>query len=137
MSFVEADFLTWEGAPGYDFVSFVATLHHLPFPQALERAAALLRPGGVLAILGLSRARSWLEAVARSSIAFPVSLGFRLTRARASVGAPLLEPSMTLDEIRRHAPSILPTAVIRRHLLWRYSLLWTRPPGSWKTPVPS
>jgi SAM-dependent methyltransferase len=128
LRFVEADFLTWPVGISYDFVSMIATLHHLPFDQALTRATSLLQPGGVLAVLGLDRARSFLEAGARSAIAYPVSRYYRCTRQTSSVGAPTLDPPMTLDDIRRQVIAVLPGAIVRRHLLWRYSLVWVKPP---------
>lgn len=126
LRFVEADFLTWQVGSSYDFVSMIATLHHLPFAEALARAASVLQPGGVLAVLGLDRASSLLEAGARSAIAYPVSGYYRLTRQPSPVGAPTLDPSMTLDEIGRQAIEVLPGATVRRHLLWRYSLSWVK-----------
>jgi SAM-dependent methyltransferase len=123
---VEADFLTWPVEGSYDFVSMIATLHHLPFAEALSKAAGVLHPAGVLAVLGLDRAPSLLVAGARSAIAYPVSAYYRCTRHTSRVGAPTLEPSMTFDEVRRQAVEILPGAIVRRHLLWRFSLLWVK-----------
>lgn len=128
LRFAEADFLTWSTTSCYDFVSMIATLHHLPFAEALTRAADVLQPGGVLVVLGLDRARSLFEAGAKSAIAYPVSAYYRLTCRTSSVGAPTRDPSMTLDEIRRQAVGVLPSATVRRHLLWRYSLFWIKPP---------
>jgi SAM-dependent methyltransferase len=125
-SYVEADFMTCELGNDFDFVSFVASLHHLPFDAALTKAAGLLRPGGVLAVLGLDRARSFAHAAARSAIAYPVSGYYRLTRGFSEVGAPILDPVMTLEDIRHRAAELLPGAVVRRHVLWRYSLIWTK-----------
>jgi len=127
LRFVESDFLTFESADHYDFVSFVATLHHLPFAEAMTRAKNLVRPGGVIAVLGLDRATSWIDEGRRSVLAYPVSIFHRLTRRVAPVGAPIAEPAMTLEEIRREALAVVPDATIERHLLWRYSLLWTKP----------
>ena len=129
LHFAEASFLTWPEEESYDFVSMIAVLHHLPFAEALTRAARMLRPGGVLAVLGLDRPRTLLHACARSAIAYPVSLYYRSTRQTATVGAPIREPSMTYDEIRKQATELLPGAIVRRHLLWRYSLVWTKPAG--------
>jgi ubiquinone/menaquinone biosynthesis C-methylase UbiE len=92
LGFVEADFLTWSVPSSYDFVSMIAALHHLPFDQALTRVTSVLQPGGVLAVLGLSRARSFLDAAARSAIAYPVSGYYRTTRQTSAVGAPMLDP---------------------------------------------
>lgn len=124
--FVAADFMKWTADEAYDFISMIAVLHHLPFSDALTKAAQLLRPGGVLVVLGLDRAASLAHAGARSLIAFPLSRYYRLTRRRSPVGAPTLEPTMTLSEIRQQASVLLPRSVIRRHLLWRYSLVWKK-----------
>jgi len=44
---IEADFLVYEEAVPYDAVLFTRSLHHMaPVAKALNRAAALLRPGG-------------------------------------------------------------------------------------------
>jgi len=44
---IEADFLFYEEAEPYDAVLFTRSLHHMaPVAKALNRAAALLRPGG-------------------------------------------------------------------------------------------
>ncbi len=53
---VEDDLLTVplpEG--GLDAIVSIAVLHHLPLAPALPRFAAALRPGGVLAAVGLPR----------------------------------------------------------------------------------
>jgi SAM-dependent methyltransferase len=124
--FIEADFMTWPADKAYDFISMVAVLHHLPLEEALTKASGLLRPGGTLAVLGLDSANSLFHAAARGSIGQPVSLYYRVTRRTSVVGAPTLEPTMTLGEIRRRLDKLLPGATIRRHLLWRYSLVWTK-----------
>jgi len=79
----------------------------------------------VLAILGLYRA-STLTDLAWSAVAFPASRWLRLTRGLAEVNAPVTAPSMTLREIREAAARLLPGAMVTRHLLWRYSLIWTK-----------
>jgi 2-polyprenyl-3-methyl-5-hydroxy-6-metoxy-1,4-benzoquinol methylase len=123
---IEADFLTWPADGTYDFVSMIAVLHHLPFSEALTRASALLRPGGVLAVLGLDRHVSWPDQIGRGGIAFATSAFYRATRSTTAVGAPITDPVMTLGEIRQQALTLLPGAVIRRRLLWRYSLVWIK-----------
>ena len=125
--FVHADFMTWTADEPYDFISMIAVLHHLPFGPALKKSAGLLRPGGVLAVLGLHRARSFVHMGARSLVGYPVSAFYRMTRSTADVGAPVLDPTMTLPEIRREAGAHLPGATIQRHVLWRYSLTWVKP----------
>jgi SAM-dependent methyltransferase len=125
--FVEADFMRWKADVPYDFVSMVAVLHHLPFGAALIKAADLLRPGGALVVLGLDREPSLLHLAARCLIAVPMTGYYRIVRRASPVGAPTLDPTMTLSEIRRDASRLLPGAIVRRHALLRYSLVWTKP----------
>jgi 2-polyprenyl-3-methyl-5-hydroxy-6-metoxy-1,4-benzoquinol methylase len=125
--FVEADFLTWEPATTYDAVSMIAVLHHLPFRSALLKAAALLRPGGVLIVLGLDRSSSLSHYLAANTVATLMSLCYATLRHSSPVGAPIAEPQMTLRQIRDECAPLLPGARIQRHALRRYSLLWVKP----------
>jgi hypothetical protein len=34
---------------------------------------------------------------------------------------------MTFDAIRQFANDLLPGAIVRQHLFWRYSLVWRKP----------
>ncbi len=124
--FVEADFITWRPEGPYDAVTMVAVLHHLPFRAALMKAAALLRPGGVLLVLGLDRSPSWRHYVTTGVVAALISAWYRALHGSLPVGAPIAEPQMTLADIREQAASLLPGAVIRRNALLRYSLMWTK-----------
>jgi hypothetical protein len=36
-------------------------------------------------------------------------------------------PAQTYRDVRRMAASVLPGSEFRRHLLWRYSISWTKP----------
>ena len=121
------DFMTCtdEGG-GYDFVCALASLHHLPLPGALERMKSLLRPGGVLGVIGLYRSQG-ITDFACSLAAFPVSLWLRLTHPRVPESVPLRDPDLTLLEIRTLAGELLPGAVLKRRLLWRYTLLYHAP----------
>jgi hypothetical protein len=38
-------------------------------------------------------------------------------------------PPQTYAQVRRIASDILPGVRYRRHLLWRYSLIWCKPPA--------
>ena len=54
LAFVDGDVMTHPFAlESFDFISAVATLHHLPLEAALVRLRSLLRPGGVLVVIGL------------------------------------------------------------------------------------
>jgi 2-polyprenyl-3-methyl-5-hydroxy-6-metoxy-1,4-benzoquinol methylase len=127
MHFVEGDVMNDPFAEGsFDFISAVATLHHLPLRPALERFQSLLRPGGVLALIGLYRPQT-IEDYAWAAAAFPASRVLKWLRGRTEVTAPLQEPKETLSEIRAACEEILPGGVFRRRLFFRYSFVWRKP----------
>jgi len=127
ITFIEGDMMTYPFADAsFDFIALVATIHHLKLRPALARLQKLLKPGGVLAIVGLYRAETLTDYVL-AAIAFPVSWMFRLFRGYADVGAPVQEPKETLREIRKECDLLLPGASLRRRLLFRYSLTWRKP----------
>jgi ubiquinone/menaquinone biosynthesis C-methylase UbiE len=122
------DFLTTELLPdSFDFVVCVAALHHMDADAALRRMRELVRPGGGLAVLGLAQSR-YPADLARDIAATLVSRGYRLLRGKWESPAPIvLPPPHTYGEIRTLAERTLPGVRFRRHLLWRYSLNWTKP----------
>jgi 2-polyprenyl-3-methyl-5-hydroxy-6-metoxy-1,4-benzoquinol methylase len=127
LRFIQRDFLTWETSERYDAITMIATLHHMPFDAAVKQATALLRPGGVLIVLGLDRSPTPIHLIAQAALALPVSRFYWATRRTGEVGAPIKEPDMTLRQIRTRARVLLPGATIERHLLWRYSMVWSKP----------
>jgi SAM-dependent methyltransferase len=129
ITFVTGDVLTYPLQPkSFDFVVAVASLHHLPLRAALQKFSDLLRPGGVLAIVGLYRIATPAD-YALSVTALPISLIIRSLRGEEQVGAPIQEPTETLRTIRREASSILPGAVLRRQFFFRYTIVWRKPEG--------
>jgi len=127
LSFVEGDVMTHAFAGGgFDLVASIATLHHLPLDPALARFRDLLRPGGVLAVIGLYRIRT-LSDIAYAHLAMPVSWWLRLTNDYEEVAAPIRDPEETLAEIGESVQKILPGAEFTRQLLFRYSLIWRKP----------
>ena len=127
VSFIEGDAMTYPFARNsFDFIAVVATLHHLPLIAALERFRELLKPGGVLAVIGLYRLHS-IADYAFAAIAKPISLIVRVVRPVPAVSAPIREPATTLRTVRAACGQILPGAVLRRRFFFRYSLLWRKP----------
>lgn len=126
VSVVESGFADYSSAP-VDLVVFVASLHHLDLRSSLSHARELLRPGGDLAVVGLSAntsVRDWLW----SGMCLPaVVLGSRLHRETRDIGVVVTEPRDGLDEIRRIAEEVLPGVRIRRALYYRYLLRWRKP----------
>jgi SAM-dependent methyltransferase len=127
--------------PGsFDLVTSVAMLHHMDAALALKRMSGLLRPGGVLAIVGLARDRT----PADFGWAVPASAGTQLHRladaSRHRLPPPhqpplVWPPPLSFGQMRRLAERLLPGVRYRRHLYWRYSLIWAKPAVS-PGPVP-
>ena len=126
VQFVEADFLRYHFDEQFDFISASASLHHMPFDQALEKMVSLLRPGGVLAVLGCFH-EAGLADLGIALVATPVNTFYALSRGLVKSGAPTRPADMSLREIRAHVSSYLPNAHLRRLLLWRYLLTWQKP----------
>ena len=118
--------------PGrYDFISCLASLHHMEF-DILAALRDALRPGGVLAVLGLYRDDR--SPVVRAPLAAPLNVAFRVAhRVREGGGdpdrvrPPVRDAEMTLPQIRARAAELLPGAVISPRLFWRYVLAYRQP----------
>jgi len=108
---------------GYDFVSCIASLHHLPFTVTVRKLRDALRPGGVLAVLGLNRLSP--GDLPFGAVAFlPNRVRCRLSPDGGDPVPPIKDPDLTLPQIRAGARDLLPGARIRRRLYFRYSLVY-------------
>ena len=91
---------------GYDAITTVSSLHHMPLEDALERLVGLLRPGGVLVVVGHYRPATSgdrvLELIALpANGAVGAALALRgLSGKPDDEGMPVLPPSTTLTELR-------------------------------------
>lgn len=113
-------------ADEFDAVLSVATLHHIDAAKGLTRLAELVRPGGVVGIVGLA-ANDWWDlpcaAIGQSS-----RLALGLVRGHWEHSAPIAwPPPETYRQMKRIAAEVLPGSRYRRHLLGRYSLIWKKP----------
>ncbi len=129
IDYVVGDVLTHPFEPAsFDLVTAVASLHHMDATAGLERMASLLRPGGLLAILGLARSRHPAD-FALDLAAVVGSRIHRLTKAVWAQPSPTVwPPPETYRGMRALASRVLPGCRYRQHLLWRYSLVWTKAP---------
>ncbi|MFB8214018.1 class I SAM-dependent methyltransferase [Streptomyces anulatus] len=116
----------------YDVITCVATIHHLPFGEALTHLRRHLAPGGTLIVVGLYRPRSrsdyLIDAVAIPSniaMAWIKNKGRKAPRP-AAMTAPTRPATMPFADIVRDARLVLPGARPRRRLFWRYTLVWKR-----------
>jgi SAM-dependent methyltransferase len=127
VGYVEQDFRNEPYRPGsFDFICSVTAVHHMNFSAALTRMRELARPGGCVAVVGLARDASPAD-LARGVVAAPVNRVLRMIHGESSPGAPIAAPDMSWDQVRAAARDLLPGVSYRRHLLWRYSLVWRKP----------
>jgi 2-polyprenyl-3-methyl-5-hydroxy-6-metoxy-1,4-benzoquinol methylase len=119
------DFLEFDpGDRRFDLITFVASLHHMPLQPALLQARRLLRPGGAVAVVGLSANRT-VRDIAWSAMCLPVvTVASRWHREVPDIGVVMTDPQDGFDDIRRVAEEVLPGAVMRRALYYRYLLRW-------------
>jgi len=121
-------------------VASINTLHHLSLAPLLRRMGKALRPGGALLVLDLYEAGGVADLLVGTA-GFPASMAIRLAKTGALSGThqpPELGRAWeehyatdrfpTLSEVRGAcAEAGLRGAKVRRHILWRYSVVWRKP----------
>lgn len=108
----------------FDVITFVASIHHLPLRESLQEVRQMLRPGGELAVVGISANKTIADWAWAGRCAPAARMGSWLHRETHDIGVFVAEPGESLGEIRLVAGGVLPGAVIRRGLYYRYRLLW-------------
>ena len=127
--------VTWEMPENhFDCIASIATLHHMSLEDILPKLKRGLKPGGVLLILDILRSQGLSDRL-RDVVSMPYGLVLKLTksgRLRPSRAARqawaehgTTDHYLTLGQVRA-ACSVLPGAQIKPHLLWRYSVVWTK-----------
>jgi SAM-dependent methyltransferase len=136
IDFQVTDVLDWDWPEEhFDCIASIATLHHLPLEAMLQMMRAALRVGGTLLILDLF-AQDGLSDALMGLLAVPPSLILRTART-GSLGAPRAvravwaeharhDSLLTLAQVRRVCSTVLPGARVRKHLFWRYSVVWRK-----------
>jgi SAM-dependent methyltransferase len=139
VEYLVADAASWEfPSERFDCAASLMTLHHLPLGPMLAKMRDALKPGGTLLLLDLYRARTTTDH-AVDMLARPASRAIRLakTGSLAERQASELQKAWeehgktdvypTLAEVRRACEDELRDAAVRRHLLWRYTVVWRKP----------
>ena len=126
----------------FDCVATIATLHHVPLREVLLKLKQALKPAGVLMVLDLFEpdrdllTTAGLLDTSLNLVAMGVSVALRLAhngrlKPPLEVRAAWEEHGHTdsypsMADLKNLAAEILPGANLRKHLLWRYSLIWRR-----------
>jgi SAM-dependent methyltransferase len=129
IDYVVGDFLTYPFESRFDAVVSVAALHHMETTAALTRMRRMLKPGGTLAIVGLARPRYPGDLV----FDIPGLIATRWHQRSKGYWESAAPKSYAIRETYADAKAIsrrlLPGAHYRRHILWRYTLVWRKPVG--------
>lgn len=137
LEFVLGDFLRLPlTLESYDCIVTLATMHHLPLKEALSRIKSLLRPGGTLILQDLLAASGPFDR-AFDLVRLPISVAVRLRhggrlRPRPEVRRAWREHGkhesyLTPREVLAMRDEHFPGGLVRRHFLWRYTLVWKKP----------
>jgi SAM-dependent methyltransferase len=143
LEFHVADAMSWDFPTAhFDCIATIATLHHLPLREMILKLKAALKPGGVLIVLDLFEpernlftAAGWLDTFL-NTVAMGVSGSLRLIHngrlkppreVRAAWAAHGQHDSYPrMSDLRTLCADILPGARVKKHLLWRYSIVWQK-----------
>ncbi|MCB9450805.1 MAG: class I SAM-dependent methyltransferase [Anaerolineaceae bacterium] len=132
----QCDVLEWDiPRESFDCIATIATLHHLPLEPVFLKVRDVLKPGGVLLVLDLYTAQTPMDYL-WGAAGIPVSRLLKVLKRTPRQSQAVREAweahsahdsYPALAEVRAAADLHLPGAQVRRHLLWRYSLVWRKP----------
>lgn len=134
ISFINADITDCDyKKDSFDCIVSIATMHHLPYKAVLENAKGWLKSSGTILILDLYQSNTPVDYL-YSLIASPFNVLIWLIKNKRIRQTPeeteywkehsKHDKFMTIKEIKSIAIKILPGAKVKRHLFWRYSLVW-------------
>jgi len=138
VAFAQQDVMARDLPPGhFAAIASISTLHHLPLAPALVRLRDALAPGGRLLVIDLYRATTPAD-YAVCALALPVAHALRIARTGTLRDPPEVSAAwdahgatdryLTLAQVRAAcAEARLAGARVKRRLLFRYTLLWTKP----------
>ncbi len=136
IDFQVGDVLQWEfPVERFDAIVSIATIHHVPIDILLPQLKSALKSGGRLVILDLLEYESLQDSLS-DLIAVPLNWLFQMFKNRHIKPSPEAAAAMrehlrtdkylTLSQAQRIYKKSLPGAKVRKHLFWRYSLVWEK-----------
>ncbi|MBE9052573.1 methyltransferase domain-containing protein [Nostocales cyanobacterium LEGE 11386] len=136
INFQVADVLQWEfPVEQFDAIASIATVHHLSLEKLLPHLKAALKPGGKLIILDLLEPEN-RQDVFSDFVAIPLNWLLQMSKNRHIQSTPaaaaamkehlLTDRYLTLSQARKIYTNSLGKVQVRKHLFWRYSVVWER-----------
>jgi len=130
MSFINNSFMEYDFKnQRFDYISAIASIHHMEFETSLEKMKMLLKPGGKIAVLGLYKESSLSDLLISLVAILPNLIMNTLSRQKKERDCEMITslPEMTIREIKQVSHGVLENCHFRRHLFWRYSLVYKKP----------
>ena len=140
IDFVSGDVLEYPlPSNHFDFIATLTTLHHLPLAAVLNTVKQALKAEGTFVCLDLYQ-RSTVGDLFFDAVSYPSSRALRLIKmGRLKPSAETHEAYqhhgetdsyLTLHQVAETCKQVIPGAIVRRHLFWRYSICWKKPLGT-------
>ena len=131
-----ADISNWKFPLSYfDAIVSIATVHHLSLTELLPKIKAALKPGGVLVVLDLVENNN-LQDILNDASAVPLNWWLLKTKnnnikispeANAAMKEHLrTDEYLNLSQVKNIYSQFLTAPKIRKHLFWRYSVVWQK-----------
>ena len=116
-----------------DVLTMIMVLHHVDPGPALTEVRRVLRPGGVLALLGYGFSQTPYDFL-REGFDVVLHHTYAVTTRSGGPDVRLADPTLSWADNRRLLESALPDGRYRRLPMWRFEYRWTCPghrrPGS-------
>ena len=128
--FLSVPFEEFKAPPdSLDGIVFVASLHHMEGEGAIRKAKELLKPGGLLLVVGLASPSGPGDWALEALRVLPAKLGTLFHQGNATSEELGLRTSYNfpkMAEVRALIRRELPGAKLRRGLYYRWLLRWTK-----------
>jgi ubiquinone/menaquinone biosynthesis C-methylase UbiE len=136
ITYQTADVLQWDFPKNqFDYIVSIATLHHLPFETIIEKMKSGIKSNGVIMVLDLYAPEGTRDSLA-NLLAVPLDIVLKLKHTGRLREPRAVQEAWTehgkhdtyspISRVRKICDQLLPGAVIKRHLLWRYSIVWKK-----------
>ncbi len=136
IDFQTADMMTWKFLEAFDAIVSIASVHHVPIERLLPILKTALKSSGKLIILDLITHENGLDRLS-GGVAIPLNWMLQVVKNRRVKPSPeavaAWKDHLKTDRYltRSQAQEIYGTglrgAVVKKHLFWRYSVVWQKP----------
>ena len=112
----------------FDAVIFVASLHHMDMTVALNKAKSILKPDGMILIVGIAKPSNFFDWMVEALRVIPCKIASKIKHERTTEenNVPVSYHFPKMNEVRATANILLPLARLKYGLFFRYLLLWKK-----------